>query len=292
MKTFSQYIEHRDVNEAFFDKMKQGFQASYQSAKGDEKENASQTDKQYEKAKEIAHKAINVGKSMSDKLNKLGLSLPFAATLIAAGMTGGAAAIPIALLSKVISDEIIHYAAKGFDKVTDMTVGKAPAMAESSFVDRTGKMISGAVDRTGKMISGAMDKAGETIGGGAGFIAGKTSKYYSKLRTMAEKSIGDIMLFLGHNKRYLAKALFLFAVGHVIGSGIGNATNFYAKDSLDSVASSLAGVGGVDQSELLSIMKNVGNEVSKGVDIGLHAAPHLPSNLPNLSALKNVSQEI
>ena len=92
--------------------------------------------------------------------------------------------------------------------------------------------------------------------------------------------------------RYLAKALFLFAVGHVIGSGIGNATNFYAKDSLDSVASSLAGVGGVDQSELLSIMKNVGNEVSKGVDIGLHAAPHLPSKLPNLSALKNVSQEI
>ena len=180
MKTFSQYIEHRDVNEAFFDKMKQGFQASYQSAKGDEKENASQTDKQYEKAKEVAHKAINVGKSMSDKLNKLGLSLPFAATLIAAGMTGGAAAIPIALLSKVVSDEIIHYAAKGFDKVTDMTVGKAPAMAESSFVDRTGKMISGAVDRTGKMISGAMDKAGEAIGSGAGFIAGKTSKYYSK----------------------------------------------------------------------------------------------------------------
>lgn len=281
MKTFSQYIEHRDVNEAFFDKIKQGFQASYQSAKGDEKENASQTDKQYEKAKEVAHKAINVGKSMSEKLNKLGLSLPFAATLIAAGMTGGAAAIPIALLSKVVSDEIIHYAAKGFDKVTDMTVGKAPAMAESSFVDRTGKMISG-----------AMDKAGEAIGSGAGFIAGKTSKYYSKLRTMAEKSIGDIMLFLGNNKRYLAKALFLFAVGHVIGSGIGNATNFYAKDSLDSVASSLAGVGGVDQNELLSIMKNVGNEVSKGVDIGLHAAPHLPSKLPNLSALKNVSQEI
>ena len=193
MKTFLQYIEHRDVNEAFFDKMKQGFQASYQSAKGDEKENTSQTDEQYKKAGELAGKAVDAVKRLKPYMDKIGLPLPMVATLVAAGMTGGLAAIPFAVLSKKVADIITHQASKGFDKVADMTFGKKPAMAESSFVDRTGKMISGAVDRTGKMISGAVDKTGGAIGSTAGFIAGKSSKYYSKITTLLQKAMTDLL---------------------------------------------------------------------------------------------------
>ena len=293
MKTFLQYIEHRDVNEAFFDKMKQGFQASYQSAKGDEKENASQTDEQYKKAGEYAGKAVDAVKSLKPYMDKIGLPLPMVATIVAAGMTGGFAAIPFAVLSKKVADIITHQASKGFDKVADMTFGKKPAMAESSFVDRTGKMISGAVDKTG----GA-------IGSTAGFIAGKSSKYYSKLTTLLQKAMTDLLSFVKNNKRDLAKAAFLYAIGTIMGGAIGMASNkvyeaeFWSTDNLNEMIPSIAAAG-VDQSELISFVKNVGNEVIQGnVEKGFHAAhgvetlmPHVPNSLVKaLPSFKNAAQ--
>jgi len=315
MKTFLQYIEHRDVNEAFFDKMKQGFQASYQSAKGDEKENASQTDEQYKKAGEYAVKAIDYLKTRKSYIDKMGVSLPFAATIVAAGMTGGLAAIPFAVLSKKVADIITHQASKGFDKVADMTFGKKPAMAESSFVDRTGKMISGAVDRTGKMISGAVDRTGKVISGAvdktggaigstAGFIAGKSSKYYSKLTTLLQKAMTDLLSFVKNNKRDLAKAAFLYAIGTIMGGAIGMASNkvyeaeFWNTNNLNEMIPPIAAAG-VDQSELISFVKDVGNEVIQGnVEKGFHAAhgvealmPHVPNSLVNaLPSFKNAAQ--
>ena len=304
MKTFLQYIEHRDVNEAFFDKMKQGFQASYQSAKGDEKENTSQTDEQYKKAGELAGKAVDAVKRLKPYMDKIGLPLPMVATLVAAGMTGGLAAIPFAVLSKKVADIITHQASKGFDKVADMTFGKKPAMAESSFVDRTGKMISGAVDRTGKMISGAVDKTGGAIGSTAGFIAGKSSKYYSKITTLLQKAMTDLLSFVKNNKRDLAKAAFLYAIGTIMGGAIGMASNkvyeaeFWNTNNLNEMIPSIAAAG-VDQSELISFVKNVGNEVIQGnVEKGFHAAhgvealmPHLPNSLVNaLPRFKNAAQ--
>ena len=304
MKTFLQYIEHRDVNEAFFDKMKQGFQASYQSAKGDEKENTSQTDEQYKKAGELAGKAVDAVKRLKPYMDKIGLPLPMVATLVAAGMTGGLAAIPFAVLSKKVADIITHQASKGFDKVADMTFGKKPAMAESSFVDRTGKMISGAVDRTGKMISGAVDKTGGAIGSTAGFIAGKSSKYYSKITTLLQKAMTDLLSFVKNNKRDLAKAAFLYAIGTIIGGAIGMASNkvyeaeFWNTNNLNEMIPSIAAAG-VDQSELISFVKNVGNEVIQGnVEKGFHAAhgvealmPHVPNSLVNaLPSFKNAAQ--
>jgi len=304
MKTFLQYIEHRDVNEAFFDKMKQGFQASYQSAKGDEKENASQTDEQYKKAGEYAGKAIDYLKTRKSYIDKMGVSLPFAATIVAAGMTGGLAAIPFAVLSKKVADIITHQASKGFDKVADMTFGKKPAMAESSFVDRTGKMISGAVDRTGKMISGAVDKTGGAIGSTAGFIAGKSSKYYSKLTTLLQKAMTDLLSFVKNNKRDLAKAAFLYAIGTIMGGAIGMASNkvyeaeFWNTNNLNEMIPPIVAAG-VDQSELISFVKNVGNEVIQGnIEKGFHAAhgvealmPHVPNSLVNaLPSFKNAAQ--
>ena len=293
MKTFLQYIEHRDVNEAFFDKMKQGFQASYQSAKGDEKENASQTDEQYKKAGEYAGKAIDYLKTRKSYIDKMGVSLPFAATIVAAGMTGGLAAIPFAVLSKKVADIITHQASKGFDKVADMTFGKKPAMAESSFVDRTGKMISGAVDKTG----GA-------IGSTAGFIAGKSSKYYSKLTTLLQKAMTDLLSFVKNNKRDLAKAAFLYAIGTIMGGAIGMASNkvyeaeFWNTNNLNEMIPPIVAAG-VDQSELISFVKNVGNEVIQGnIEKGFHAAhgvealmPHVPNSLVNaLPSFKNAAQ--
>ena len=304
MKTFLQYIEHRDVNEAFFDKMKQGFQASYQSAKGDEKENTSQTDEQYKKAGELAGKAVDAVKRLKPYMDKIGLPLPMVATLVAAGMTGGLAAIPFAVLSKKVADIITHQASKGFDKVADMTFGKKPAMAESSFVDRTGKMISGAVDRTGKMISGAVDKTGGAIGSTAGFIAGKSSKYYSKITTLLQKAMTDLLSFVKNNKRDLAKAAFLYAIGTIMGGAIGMASNkvyeaeFWNTNNLNEMIPSIAAAG-VDQSELISFVKNVGNEVIQGnVEKGFHAAhgvealmPHVPNSLVNaLPSFKNAAQ--
>ena len=293
MKTFLQYIEHRDVNEAFFDKMKQGFQASYQSAKGDEKENTSQTDEQYKKAGELAGKAVDAVKRLKPYMDKIGLPLPMVATLVAAGMTGGLAAIPFAVLSKKVADIITHQASKGFDKVADMTFGKKPAMAESSFVDRTGKMISGAVDKTG----GA-------IGSTAGFIAGKSSKYYSKITTLLQKAMTDLLSFVKNNKRDLAKAAFLYAIGSIMGGAIGMASNkvyeaeFWNTNNLNEMIPSIAAAG-VDQSELISFVKNVGNEVIQGnVEKGFHAAhgvenwmPHVPNRLVNaLPSFKNAAQ--
>ena len=293
MKTFLQYIEHRDVNEAFFDKMKQGFQASYQSAKGDEKENTSQTDEQYKKAGELAGKAVDAVKRLKPYMDKIGLPLPMVATLVAAGMTGGLAAIPFAVLSKKVADIITHQASKGFDKVADMTFGKKPAMAESSFVDRTGKMISGAVDKTG----GA-------IGSTAGFIAGKSSKYYSKITTLLQKAMTDLLSFVKNNKRDLAKAAFLYAIGTIMGGAIGMASNkvyeaeFWNTNNLNEMIPSIAAAG-VDQSELISFVKNVGNEVIQGnVEKGFHAAhgvealmPHVPNSLVNaLPSFKNAAQ--
>ena len=293
MKTFLQYIEHRDVNEAFFDKMKQGFQASYQSAKGDEKENASQTDEQYKKAGEYAGKAIDYLKTRKSYIDKMGVSLPFAATIVDAGMTGGLAAIPFAVLSKKVADIITHQASKGFDKVADMTFGKKPAMAESSFVDRTGKMISGAVDKTG----GA-------IGSTAGFIAGKSSKYYSKLTTLLQKAMTDLLSFVKNNKRDLAKAAFLYAIGTIMGGAIGMASNkvyeaeFWNTNNLNEMIPPIVAAG-VDQSELISFVKNVGNEVIQGnIEKGFHAAhgvealmPHVPNSLVNaLPSFKNAAQ--
>ena len=304
MKTFLQYIEHRDVNEAFFDKMKQGFQASYQSAKGDEKENTSQTDEQYKKAGELAGKAVDAVKRLKPYMDKIGLPLPMVATLVAAGMTGGLAAIPFAVLSKKVADIITHQASKGFDKVADMTFGKKPAMAESSFVDRTGKMISGAGDRTGKMISGAVDKTGGAIGSTAGFIAGKSSKYYSKITTLLQKAMTDLLSFVKNNKRDLAKAAFLYAIGTIMGGAIGMASNkvyeaeFWNTNNLNEMIPSIAAAG-VDQSELISFVKNVGNEVIQGnVEKGFHAAhgvealmPHVPNSLVNaLPSFKNAAQ--
>ena len=304
MKTFLQYIEHRDVNEAFFDKMKQGFQASYQSAKGDEKENTSQTDEQYKKAGELAGKAVDAVKRLKPYMDKIGLPLPMVATLVAAGMTGGLAAIPFAVLSKKVADIITHQASKGFDKVADMTFGKKPAMAESSFVDRTGKMISGAVDRTGKMISGAVDKTGGAIGSTAGFIAGKSSKYYSKITTLLQKAMTDLLSFVKNNKRDLAKAAFLYDIGTIMGGAIGMASNkvyeaeFWNTNNLNEMIPSIAAAG-VDQSELISFVKNVGNEVIQGnVEKGFHAAhgvealmPHVPNSLVNaLPSFKNAAQ--
>ena len=102
----------------------------------------------------------------------------------------------------------------------------------------------------------------------------------------------------------MAKAAFLYAIGNIMGGAIGMASNkvyeaeFWNTNNLNEMIPSIAAAG-VDQSELISFVKNVGNEVIQGnVEKGFHAAhgvealmPHVPNSLVNaLPSFKNAAQ--
>lgn len=221
--TFSDYCSMRDaqamqVDEAFFDKLTSTFGKSYDQAKGS-------AEQAYEKYAPAAQKALaSVGGKAKEYSAKLGIPVPLATALLAAGLTGGPAAVPFAALMYFVKKPLMKGANKVFDTAWDAASGalkpgqqpqqpgqqpqqqaqagkfQMPSMSSGGYT-------SGAVQKTSTWPTGMQpvraehmtfrefvelmeadswgDWAGEKLGGAAGWLAGKAAGFGGKLKSAA-----------------------------------------------------------------------------------------------------------
>ncbi len=120
---FAEYCLLRDaqsapvIDEAFWDKLTSTFGQSYSKAKGSAEES-------YEKYAPAVQKALGqVAGKAKEYSEKLGVPLPLATALLAAGLTGGASAIPFATILYFAKKPLMTYGGQAFDKAWDTVAG-------------------------------------------------------------------------------------------------------------------------------------------------------------------------
>lgn len=109
------YIVAELIEEGFFDSFKQGYKTQYAQSRGDatnDKDLEQFAQKYADKALPVIQKAQGVAQKYSQKL---GIPLPLATTLIAAGMSGGVSAIPFVALLYFARRPVNKAAGAAFD---------------------------------------------------------------------------------------------------------------------------------------------------------------------------------
>ena len=264
--TFFEYCSMRDaqamqVDEAFFDSLKSGFSSGYTQAKGS-------AEQDYEKYAPAAQKAIaSVSGKAKEYSEKLGIPLPLATALLAAGLTGGPAALPFAALLYFVKKPLMGAANKAFDTTWNAAANLAktgqqqpqqPQQPQQQQQQQqpgkfqmpplsSGGYTSGSTQKVGSWPSNMQplkaehlsfrefveimeaaswgDWAGEKIGGAAGWLAGKTVGFGSKIVSSISQRAKEVAAFAKNNPKEVARMLFLIGAGAAIGAGIGKITD-------------------------------------------------------------------
>jgi len=111
MMTFEEYL----IDEGFFDSMSQGFKKNYDQSKND-----TTGDGQYAQYATKAMEAINKSRQAAGQFSqKLGIDPMLATALMASGVVGGPAAMPMAALLYFVRKPLNKAASAGFDKAAN-----------------------------------------------------------------------------------------------------------------------------------------------------------------------------
>lgn len=273
MHTFNDYLKYIELQEAdnpgFVQGLRQGYTQAYQAATANDVQGLdAQTLEKYRAAAEPAiQKASEIAGQIKSGLAKIGLSPTVAATLIAAGLTGGLGAIPVAALTYFADKHITHAAGALFDKGVQMLGGQAPTHAhESSFHAYYLRRLQ--EDSINEV---SMGQVGTMIGKAAGYVHGYFSKYSKYLMDALTKSAKQLYDYASKNKVAIAKAAFLTAIGLLIGSGIGSAYKAVTNpDTINAISTAITGanLGSADDvKNLVSAFTGGAQGVVKAADL-------------------------
>lgn len=243
MKTFESYCKEK-YDEAFLDSMSKSFKANYDQAQQGVNQN-------YEKYADVSKQALAKAGSTAKMLSqKTGVPLPLATALIAAGLTGGATAIPFAALLYFVKQPIMKGANKVFDKTWD--AGASAVQGVKNAVSRNQPQLQPESFRAFIEADSWGDWAGEKLGGAAGTVAGKASGYSSKIASSISGRIKEIGQYAKNNPKEVARMAFLVGAGAAIGAGVGKLTH----DVKDLIVQKIKDYG-VPQEELNWLRQNV-----------------------------------
>jgi hypothetical protein len=215
MRTFNEWALER-YEEGFFDSLKKGYGQGYQQARQGVEQNY---DRYADAAKQALSRAGGAAKALSQKT---GVPLPLATALVAAGITGGPAAVPFAALLYFVKQPLMKGANKAFDATWDAgakvagKVGQAMAPQPKPALESFRAFVE--ADTWG-------DWAGEKIGGAAGSVAGNVAGYGSKIAGALGQRAKEIGELAKGNPKEVARMLFLVGAGAAIGAGVGKITH-------------------------------------------------------------------
>jgi len=216
---FLVYCKNREkYDEAFLGSLQKGFKTGFNQAQQG-------VDQNYEKYSDVAKQALAKAGGTAKMLSqKTGVPLPLATALVAAGITGGPAAIPFAALLYFVKQPLMKGANKAFDATWD-TGAKA--------VQGVKNAVSGNKQQTPQVqlqpesfkafveADSWGDWAGEKLGSAAGTVAGKTSGYGAKIGSSIGNRIKEIGQYAKNNPKEVARMAFLVGAGAAIGAGVG-----------------------------------------------------------------------
>jgi len=112
-RTFEDYL----IDEGFFDSLSQGFKQNYAQAKT---ATSGGEEAQYAKYAKKAMEAIDKSRQTANQFaQKLGIDLTLATALVASGVVGGPAVVPMTALLYFVRKPINKAASAGFDKAAD-----------------------------------------------------------------------------------------------------------------------------------------------------------------------------
>lgn len=227
MKFASYCREKERYEEAFLDSMKKGFNTNYAQAQQGINQN-------YEKYADVAKQAIaKAGDTAKMLSQKTGVPVPLATALIAAGITGGATAVPFAALLYFVKQPLMKGANKAFDATWDAgakvagNVRNAGASVRNSLgsKDQIKTQLQPESFKAFIEADSWGDWAGEKLGGAAGTVAGKASGYGSKISNAIGGRIKEIGQYAKNNPKEVARMVFLVGAGAAIGAGVGKITH-------------------------------------------------------------------
>jgi hypothetical protein len=209
------------LNEAFFDSMGKGYSQGYEDQKALE-------DKAYEKYAGAAQKALDGAKGMADMIQqKTGLSPALTLSLVAAGITGGTSALPMAALMyfarKYYVQGLSKVVSKGVDTAADLVQHlrniknkKAPQL-QPEWADITFREWLSFQEAE----QGWGDWLGQKIGYGAGRVAGAVSGLVGNVVGTIKRRLGELKDYITSNPRQAAKIALTLGLAAATGGVVG-----------------------------------------------------------------------
>ena len=243
--TFGKFmtLAESDLNEVgILQSLKQGFSGAMQSwdkpKEGDPKN--------YEQYKEKSFEAINKARSMYSQFkDKTGLSMPLALALVAGGIAGGPAAIPMAAIMyftrKALLNPVLSLAGHAFDKGVEK-------------IKKIDNRITGKPDGEKEPVK---ENLMRKIGAGAGHISGLLKSVTKKAYNVVTKGLPSLASWALNNKVSIARAVFLMALGVLLGGGITKVSNYVLGQAMDVVSAVAETTGQVPAAEVTALAKTV-----------------------------------
>jgi len=272
----------------FFQSAMQGFKQQYQAQKNFSPEEIKNYEAMAEKIKPSIEKAQEITHHIDHWLHKHAVAKQVAIACIAAGLTGGAGAIPLA----AINYAIIKFASKAVDKAFDAGQKVAGQVAQFSAQQQfQPEHLSFEAYFQQRMLldESLWSDAGKIMGQTAGYVAGKAAKWsgaainmFKTLLTGLKNQASSILKFASENKLVVAKAAILTGISILVGAGVGSAYKALTDQSLGvPLVKAILDVKLATAAELTEL---VGSEM-------ISAVKHLPQELQHLTHAAHASGE-
>lgn len=207
------------LNEAMIPSFKKGFSSGYEQQKGME-------DAAYAKYADIAVKALEKSKDFAEVMEKkTGLSPALTISLVAAGVTGGASAIPMGALMYFAR----KYYTKGLAKAVDIGVdtvadtaqavmgGKPKPQLQPEWIDLTFKEWLMFVEEK----QGWIDWGAEKLGRAAGRVSGAVAGLVGNVASTIASRLKELGSFISKNPRQAAKIALTVGLAVATGGMVG-----------------------------------------------------------------------
>lgn len=217
---FLEYCENREkYDEAFLGSLQKGFKTGFNQAQ-------QKVDQNYEKYSDVAKQALAKAGGTAKMLSqKTGVPLPLATALVAAGITGGPAAIPFAALLYFVKQPLIKGANKAFDASWDAGAKAIQGAKNAVSGSQSQPQLQPESFRAFVEADSWGDWAGQKLGGAAGTVAGNVSGYGGKVASSIGGRIKEIGQYAKNNPKEIARMAFLVGAGAAIGAGVGKITH-------------------------------------------------------------------
>ena len=250
MRTYS--IQESDmVGEA----LGQEFMAGLRSGYGDQ---MSSQEKSYEKYEAVAKATLDKAREMSQFMEKK-LHLPpiLAISAVAAGLTGGAGAIPAAVLMYFAK----KYYVKGIEKAVDYTVDKAAGMMSGQQQGLQPESVSFKA-WLDEYEEGVGDWAARTAGYGIGRAAGLVSGIGKGIYHVVSNRMKEFASFVQNDPKKAAKVAMTIALAAATGGAVGKISGVLVND----LGNAMQGLV-PDHGEVAAIQQTLGGGAEHGASI-------------------------
>lgn len=249
------------------------------------------SEQDYSRYADAAQKALSKAEEVAKNLSqKTGVPLPLATALIAAGATGGPAAVPFAALLYFVKQPLMKGANRAFDATWD---------AGANAVQAGQRMLGG--QQQPRLQPEALiqprsfeefleadswgDWAGGKLGGLAGRAAGNVAGFGGKIAGALKSRIGEIAQYAKNNPKEVARMAFLVGAGAAIGAGVGKITH----DIKDLIVQKIRDYG-IPQEELAWLRSNVILDKQKDGAYGTKSDSLMSTNKDTYDAYEKLSQ--